>query len=647
MTDKDNEQKVQCSYPGCTNFIVHKQLALFPNINPSFDENKEYYCDKHNQTYKCTSCDELFTKNNLYDVKLDYDSVEHGLFCKECYDDLYSKCNVCKQIVNNDDLLDTGCKNCCEECYSCNRVVNKDNVHEFDGDSYCENCFDNAFTTCEDCDKTISNDRAMYTNDRTICERCFDNNYFICENCGESYTNDESQEMDGRYYCQYCAEKTGGAEEFSDFTENFSHLNYTKKDRFLKILLKLAPISIKDLKSKHPSLAQAANELIAFSKGKPITSEMIISYRESIPNETFPINYTTWKSSLQRSIDSLSYSQKESLPKSQLVMNVLASPNMLSKLKSTAGLYELFNTINNQSKSATHPYIEDQIGWIRLELDPKNEYILIDEIQCDHENAISRLKSSVLAQQINDIIKTYNISIKPVDDLYIVDTLENSIKEQVILAGIDKEIINRILTYKKLYYYRASKYKELIKNKYKIDDNFIDQTGEALRLYPLFMDDFSKIKELRQKLKTIFKVNDNNLNSLLRKNTHSAPDNIIQELAIKYNLSTDNIKQLLSEYYDLVKDFPNIAVQSATEFAKANNFKRVFWHTYEGGKHLKSNEPPKSLYDKIPKENFFLPSENRPFNLEADFLEREATLTKNLYKISRKLILKRLNNVLI
>jgi hypothetical protein len=55
---------------------------------------------------------------------------------------------------------------------------------------------------------------------------------------------------------------------------------------------------------------------------------------------------------------------------------------------------------------------------------------------------------------------------------------------------------------------------------------------------------------------------------------------------------------------------------------------------------LKHNEPPKSLYDKTPRDNFFLPSPNNPFGLEGKFFEREAKKANQLYKLARSLYIK-------
>lgn len=97
-----------------------------------------------------------------------------------------------------------------------------------------------------------------------------------------------------------------------------------------------------------------------------------------------------------------------------------------------------------------------------------------------------------------------------------------------------------------------------------------------------------------------------------------------QILKEKYSLNEEELNKILTEYHQLFKDFAFIAGQAITEFAKQNGFTKLFWHTYESGKKLKKNDPPKSLYDKAPKDLFFSPSQEKPFNLPGEFFERTA-----------------------
>jgi hypothetical protein len=186
---------------------------------------------------------------------------------------------------------------------------------------------------------------------------------------------------------------------------------------------------------------------------------------------------------------------------------------MLAKLQANPIIYDMFKEISRLSKNSGHPYVENQIGWIRVELNHGGNYILVDEIQSDHTN-VSRDHAPI--------------------------TLE----------------------------------------KYNLGD---------------------------------------------------------------YNLGDEDIGKLLLEYKKILKDFPNIAAQAASNFAKQNKFKTIYWHTYESGRALKNNNPPESIYSTIPKNNLFEISKDRPFGLDGVFFEKSAKTNQLLYKLARRLYIKYIN----
>ena len=115
------------------------------------------------------------------------------------------------------------------------------------------------------------------------------------------------------------------------------------------------------------------------------------AWDEAQDTEEFPVEYSTW-SGMQRSIDQAPIEEQPKFP--QLVINVIASDKMRQEMKSNPALYKLFDDINTTSQGSGHPYAKDQIGWARLELDPKGQFILVDEIQSDHSNTIAQMKQA-------------------------------------------------------------------------------------------------------------------------------------------------------------------------------------------------------------------------------------------------------------
>lgn len=523
-------QTATCQYQGCTNKIDPNKAF----IDPDYPDLK--LCAAHER--KCDICGEHHIIDNM--IKTPHD---HTFICKECYDENYTTCPNCKEVVKKDQILlptssnshsmkKGGCTECSLKCDSCNRVVDKDNVYIVDNEYFCEDCYSEGFTRCEECSDDIPIDDAIYVdNIGDFCPACYKDKFTTCKECDKTIEKSDAVEVGDDYYCEECAKELGSI-TYPQYAKNFDGFTYTKKDRYLAMLLRLLPISVKELKSKHQSIAAGLSELISFSKGKHITKELVAKYRQSLSPENFPVEYTIWDSGLQRSIDyddNFQGATPEAYPatyqaadiankKPQLVINVLASQEMLNKLSSNM-IYDLFDKINILSKKSMHPYAKNQIGWVRLELDPAGEYILVDEIQSDHSNAGYRLKHDVSN-------------------------------------------------------YEIGKLRENLKYKYKLDE--------------------------------------------------------------------EGLNRILAEYSAILKDFPNIAIQAVSKFAKKNGFKKIYWHTYESGKKLKNNEPPKSLYDKVPKENFFLPTQNKPFGLNGGFFEREAKRYYNLYKNARQLYLKQL-----
>lgn len=490
---------MNCDHPGCEkNSTVADDF-----VNDTVHGGN--YCKLH--ISYCHGCD-------IWHYKGEFIKIPRGThpytdqFCKTCYENEFEQCPNCSELVSKDDIVPPdeqqdrygpegwvklgGCSKCVEVCYSCSKVIDNDFIYkEIDSEFYCTSCHSEYFTICDRCGETVDRESAIWveTSEQELCNSCYDEQYTTCNDCGDKIEKSESFELDDEYYCEKCYDKQVH-NIYNEETERFTQFSYNKKERYLNVLEKLVPISVKELKSKHQSIAAGLQDLIIFAKGKDITQDIIIEYKNTLSYENFPVEYTLW-SGLQRSVESET---------PQLVLNIVASDKILNEIKSDPIIFDLFNKINKLSAKSGHPYVDEQIGWARLELDPNGVYILIDEIQTDHSNATYRIKNS--------------------------------------------------------------------------------KNEDAIRV--------------REGLKN------------------------------HYNLSDEDLIKTLDKYAAFFKDFPNIATKAILDFAKANNFKELYWHTYESGKDLKSNAPPKSLYEKVPKENFFLPTNDTPFNLQGQFLKRLA-----------------------
>jgi len=627
------------------------------------------FTDPETGTQVCSAhvaeCEDCYTKHmkySMHEYKEDRWS-QREWFCDECYSNKFTECPNCNETIDVKELLPPtrrntwsmkqgGCKRCCEECSGCSKIVDKDNTYHEQDQDWCEDCHSENFRTCEECGETHDNDSVTYVdNVGEFCDYCYRKKFTKCEDCDKEIEKSDTEEVDGDYYCEECATKHGPA-AYVKYTGNFSEFTYTKKDRFINPLYKLLPLTVKELKSKHPALANGLADLIAFSKGKPITVELVKAYRESLSPEEFPVDYTAWDG-VQRSIDSLTRGNRPN-NNAQLVINVVASPEMLSKMNANPALYDLFDKVNTVSDKSTHPYVKDQIGWIRVELDPEGEYLLVDEIQSDHSNAAFQLKGAQEYSKVttikNSLIEKYHTNDLGVNQLLINKDLQQDEDIQTLRAIYKRkyqrtdEELDLILADKMV----KKQLEDKLDEKYPdIDDPIAVMKNpqyhndeDVMRLREIYMR-LGKMKtgeELTQALEKGQIPPDLELQS-----SGEEIDQIRTGLKNQYGLDDAGLNNLLTVYSGILNDFPNIASQAVSRFAKRNNFKKIFWHTYESGMALKQNEPPKSLYDKTPKENFFTPSENKPFGLEGQFFEKEAKKATELYKTARKLYLKYLS----
>jgi hypothetical protein len=504
-----NEHYTRCSECGNT---INNNYAKYV-------EDVGYVCKRcfHNNFTRCQECGDIIHIADAYEVE------DIGTICDSCFHNNFTACNSCGHIIHIDDArwvenenVEYFCEDCYNEkyttCYKCDKTIEKDTAYEDeDGNYVCDEC---AIIECPICHKRVKVIDSTKVDDKSVCNDCLAEYYVRCTICdkpiekGTEVIDSES----GAVFCETCfkyeQEKIGIYKLFIRNEKTFDGFTYTKKDRLLSQLIKYLPISVKDLKSKHPDLANGLQDLISFAKGKTLTKNIVSDYRNMMEPEFFQVSYSRWNNPVQRSRQNINYPQ--------MVMHIIASPEMLSKLQTNTFIFDLFTKINEISKMSGHPMVKNQIGWARLEPDLDGYYILVDEIQSDHANAIHKLKTERNA-------------------------------------------------------------------------------------------DMQRIKDGLQK---------------------------------KYDLNDQDFNKMLDEYSKLLKDFPNIANQAILGFAKRNGFKKIYWHTYEGSKKLKYHDPPKSLYDKVPKENFFLPSTEKPFGLDAKFMEREARRTDKITKVARKLYLK-------
>ncbi|MGL5690289.1 MAG: hypothetical protein ACRDD8_05640, partial [Bacteroidales bacterium] len=110
-----------------------------------------------------------------------YDSVNSDYVCEDCFDDGFSYCEECGEIVNQYNqvwIKDTEvvvCEDCADkhyyECDDCGEWFSEANT-DSSGTVICESCFDN-YTYCEDCEDIIHYDDLYSDNYGCYCESCW------------------------------------------------------------------------------------------------------------------------------------------------------------------------------------------------------------------------------------------------------------------------------------------------------------------------------------------------------------------------------------------------------------------------------------------------------------------------------------------
>jgi hypothetical protein len=114
----------------------------------------------------------------------------------------------CEEYFNADDR--TICEDCFEEYYStcdnCGDVVNRDDLISIDGgrEYVCETCADSYYYQCDDCGEYISERNLWLDRNLTICIEC-QWEYCTCYDCEDVLRCDDIHNINGYGYCDHCA----------------------------------------------------------------------------------------------------------------------------------------------------------------------------------------------------------------------------------------------------------------------------------------------------------------------------------------------------------------------------------------------------------------------------------------------------------
>jgi hypothetical protein len=387
--EQEQEQTFTCEADLCQNSGSEDEMYLDGKYG-------HYYCEHHR--LECSDCNERFGALKKDPLNSRNSS---GYYCESCFDRNFYHCEQCDEYRDADQEVSGptiygarrrsdiyfGCDECSSECDCCSKFGQTDDMQEnSDLELICESCVNDYFSYCETCNKLFKTNETWFVDGGSYCEDDYSESFFYCEGCDTHCPKDEGiVYTDEGAFCRDCAPPEGAKEIPQQLNkmnlnpiENVSfHASTRGIERLQKYIDQRGSISIKDFKLNFPQLETRYKDLILMAKGKPITAEMLKAFEEKHGNKDYGVSYSTW-SGMQRS-------HRQSIP--QLVLHIEAQGEVLDALNADEFYLLLFEKINQASKQSKHPHSSTQIGWARLELDRNKEFILVDEIQCDHMGA--------------------------------------------------------------------------------------------------------------------------------------------------------------------------------------------------------------------------------------------------------------------
>jgi len=144
-------------------------------------------------------------------------------------------CSHCRQKVFGDIVVKVNGEYYCQDCFNelftecagCGEIIRIEDSEEAFGDNYCRNCFDRRFRYCDYCDELFDIDDLQEVNGYYCCEHCFDQNFSYCDSCGGIFEHEDIfyHEATGQYVCEAC---------YSDLDEPVHEYSYKPEPVFNK-----------------------------------------------------------------------------------------------------------------------------------------------------------------------------------------------------------------------------------------------------------------------------------------------------------------------------------------------------------------------------------------------------------------------------
>ena len=91
-------------------------------------------------------------------------------------------------------------------CNICGELIPEDEILTFDGQNICRDCYYEHTTVCECCEHRIWTENDYGDCNISLCETCRDEEYTTCDRCGRLVYDDDACYFPGgdTPYCQSC-----------------------------------------------------------------------------------------------------------------------------------------------------------------------------------------------------------------------------------------------------------------------------------------------------------------------------------------------------------------------------------------------------------------------------------------------------------
>lgn len=196
---------------------------------------------------RCVECDTLLNLDNALHAECDNPT---NYYCQTCFGEMYSICHACNEYAITDDMTtaqDTGdlyCEDCANDLYTCSDC--DDTVTEInltvDNRTICQRCYENNYTTCEHCDEIVHCDNIQWIDETTLCDDCACEETTSCYECGDRHFDEtmfstqnglvcEACYESDYSYCDTCGETCRSSEGEYDDNDNWQCANCVKNSR--------------------------------------------------------------------------------------------------------------------------------------------------------------------------------------------------------------------------------------------------------------------------------------------------------------------------------------------------------------------------------------------------------------------------------